>query len=134
MFNGAVGWVWITLGFAWGAALGLGFLNPDHLGGYTSPRRRLLRLGHIAMIALGVLNVLYWLGEPRLDPGPWMGTIASAGLITGAVLMPAFCALAAWRPVFARLFPLPVVCLVSAGGAISVAALRTALASQGVLS
>jgi hypothetical protein len=131
MFNGTFGWIWITLGFAWGAALGLGFLNPDHLGGYASPRRRLLRLGHIAMIALGVLNVLFWLGARRLALGSWEATTASAGLAAGAVLMPAFCALAAWRPAFARLFPLPVVSLVAAGSAISIAAVRAAMVAQG---
>ncbi|MCC7389201.1 MAG: hypothetical protein IT431_10580 [Phycisphaerales bacterium] len=131
MYNGAIGWIGITLGFVWGAALGLGFLNPDHLGGYASPRRRLLRLGHIAMIALGVLNVVFWTGAPRLALGSWEATTASAGLAAGALLMPAFCALAAWRPAFARLFPLPVMCLVTAGIAISIAAVRAAMAAQG---
>lgn len=131
MWNAAFGWTWITLGFVWGAALGLGFLKPDHLGGYASPRRRLLRLGHIAMIALGVLNVLYWLSAGRLGMDTSLPTIASAGLIAGAVLMPACCALTAWRPVYSRLFPLPVVCLVGAGGSIAANAVRAALAWQG---
>lgn len=133
MWNGAIGWIGITLGFIWGAALGLGFLNPDYLGGYASPRRRLLRLGHIAAIALGLLNILFWLCQPRLGLGPWGATTASAGLIAGAFLMPACCALAAWRPAFARLFPLPVVSLVAAGTAVSIAAVRAALTAQGAL-
>jgi hypothetical protein len=135
MYNGAFGWVWITLGFVWGALLGMGFLNESHLGGYTSPRRRLLRLGHIAMIALGMLNILFWLAEPQLGMGSVSGSIAAAGLMAGAVFMPACCGLAGWRPVFVRLFPIPVVCLMSATCAIAVAAIRAALATQaGVLS
>ena len=41
-----------------GAVLGLRFHRDDFLGGYGSFRRRIVRLGHIAMAALGMINVL----------------------------------------------------------------------------
>jgi hypothetical protein len=53
------GWVLVLLGLASGLFLGLGFHLDHFLGGYTSLRRRLVRLGHIALVALGALNVLW---------------------------------------------------------------------------
>ena len=59
--NFLAGWWLILAAFVTGAALGLGFHREDFLGGYGSFRRRLARLGHIALAALGGLNVLYGL-------------------------------------------------------------------------
>src|SRR5438093_781289 len=57
--NWIFGWSMILSGLLVGAGLGLFFHHENFLGGYASLRRRLLRLGHIALIALGALNVLY---------------------------------------------------------------------------
>ena len=107
-----LGWSLVLAGFASGAALGLGFLSPEFLGGYSSPRRRLLRLGHIALVALGMLNVLF-----ALAPVPVSGTtaasVASLGLAIGALSMPLACAFTAWRERLRVLFPVPVVALVA---------------------
>jgi hypothetical protein len=49
----------VLLAFATGAGLGLFFHRDDFLGGYNSFRRRIVRLGHIALAALGMLNVIF---------------------------------------------------------------------------
>lgn len=114
----AFGWFWIALGFATGAALGTAFHRDDFLGGYSAWPRRLLRLGHIAMVALGALNILFALSLPRIAlPAPWP-CIASASMIAGAILMPACCALAAFRKRTVPLFIAPVL-LLSTGATVA---------------
>jgi len=111
--NLAAGWWLILAAFATGAVLGLGFHREEFLGGYASFRRRLFRLGHIALAALGALNVVYGLSpvSPGLGaPAALPGTL----LLAGAIAMPAVCFLSAWREPFRRLFPIPVVLLVAA--------------------
>jgi hypothetical protein len=112
--NALVGWICVNLGFFSGFLLGLGFLKPGFLGGYDAPVRRLLRLGHIALLELGVLNILFALSLPALALArPWE-SIASWGLIAGAISMPLACVLVAWRRGFYPLFGLPVVSLLLA--------------------
>jgi len=115
MINETFGWLWITLGFATGAMMGLRFHQPNWLGGYDSFRRRLLRLGHISLIALGALNVLFALSAA--DPtAPSPATrIASMSMIVGGVTMPLCCGLTAWQPRFRPLFAVPVLSLVVGG-------------------
>jgi hypothetical protein len=116
MVNAAFGWAWITLGLLTGLVLGLCFHNDDWLGGYASWPRRLLRLGHVAMIALGGLNILFaaslvWLKLPtalvRADSRLWL---------LGAATMPPACLLAAWKRNWPPplLFAVPVACLLAA--------------------
>ena len=73
MINEAFGWAWIAIGFVGGFLLGTRFHDDGFLGGYGSWARRLLRLGHIACVALGALNILFAVSAPRaaLDPG-WL--------------------------------------------------------------
>src|SRR5262245_50246624 len=113
MANWYAGWAMILAAFATGAVLGLFFVREDFLGGYTSFRRRLLRLGHIALAALGMINVLYGLGAPASDAS-LVGRLASAGFLLGGVTMPAVCCLTAWRTGFRHLFFVPVLSLVTA--------------------
>ena len=107
-----LGWLLILLGFLSGAILGLGFHGDDFLGGYNSFRRRLLRLGHIALVALGALNVLASVTVPVRA----YSSIACALLIGGAISMPGVCFLSAWKTSFRHLFFIPVLCL--AGGVV----------------
>ena len=111
--NFAAGW-WLILGaFGTGAIIGLGFHREEFLGGYNSLRRRLTRLGHIALAALGGLNVLYGLSPVPSRPGPaanWTGWL----FLAGAVAMPAVCFLSAWRVGFRHLFFVPVTLLLGA--------------------
>jgi hypothetical protein len=112
-FNFFAGWAMVLAAFITGAAIGLFFHRSDFWGGYASFRRRIVRLGHIALAALGMINVLYALG-----PWPVAGTLierwASACLALGGVAMPAVCFLAGWRERARVLFALPVVLLIIA--------------------
>jgi len=95
------GWALILAAFAAGAGIGLFFHREDFWGGYASWRRRLARLGHIALAALGMVNVVY-----SLSPA---GTrLAGSLLLAGAVAMPAVCFLSAWKKGFRQLFFIPV--------------------------
>lgn len=112
MVNWYAGWTMIVVAFLTGAVLGLFFVRDDFLGGYTSFRRRITRLGHIALAALGMLNILYALGAP---PDPALtDQIASVGFLVGGVSMPAVCFLSAWRTGFRHLFFVPVLSLLTA--------------------
>ena len=104
------GWMLVLAGMVSGAVLGLFFHRASFLGGYDSWARRLLRLGHIACIALGFLNLLASLASWR-DPS--LAWPASVALVGGGVAMPLTC----WAAAFARparhLFFLPVASLVT---------------------
>jgi hypothetical protein len=108
--NWQAGWLLVLASFVTGAAIGLFFHRDGFLGGYQSFERRLLRLGHVALAALGMLNILF-----SLSPWPalttWNGTVASACFVAGGVAMPAVCFLTAWRRPFRHLFALPVAAL-----------------------
>ena len=110
--NETFGWVWVLAGFLSGLGLGLGFHRDDWLGGYGSFRRRLIRLGHISFLGLGILNILFALSGPRLTLGASELRLASWLLIVGGITMPACCALMAWRRGFYLLFGIPVASLV----------------------
>lgn len=111
--NWYAGWGLILSGFVSGAVVGLFFHKPEFLGGYDSFRRRLVRLGHIAQEALGMMNLLY-----ALSPWPAatteLGVWASIAFVAGGVAMPLVCFLTAWRSGFRHLFFVPVAALSSA--------------------
>jgi hypothetical protein len=111
--NWYVGWSMILAAFVSGAGLGLAFHRDDFLGGYGSFRRRVLRLGHIALAALGVINVLFSVSVP-VATHSIRGPIAGIALVVGGLSMPAVCFLTAWRVGCRRLFFVPVVALIVA--------------------
>jgi hypothetical protein len=103
-----VGWSAMLLGALTGAFIGLYFHRDDWAGGYDSFRRRMLRLCHIALFGLGILNLLFGL-TVEITTLPENGIIiASTGFILAVVTMPLCCLLAAWRKPFRHLFPIPV--------------------------
>jgi hypothetical protein len=106
-YNWYAGWSMVLAGFATGTMLGLFFHREDFLGGYLSFRRRAIRLGHIALVALGILNVLFSLSAL---PTP----ASSISFLAGGISMPAVCFLTGWKPAFRYLFAIPVIFLVSA--------------------
>lgn len=119
--NEAFGWAWVAVGLTAGAWLGMHFQKPDFLGGYQSYPRRLVRLGHIACVALGLTNVLFahsaarWTaGAAIADGGPPRITLAAWLLMIGAVTMPLCCVLTAWRPALKPAFAVPVATLLTA--------------------
>jgi len=123
--NFTAGWYLILAAFATGAGIGLGFHREDFLGGYGSFRRRLARLGHISLAALGGLNVLY-----GLAPVP-VGAMPGWFLLAGGIAMPVVCFLSAWKAVFRHLFFIPVVLLVSGVGLVIYLTPKTGLSLNG---
>ena len=110
VLNWFAGWSMLLAAFLTGAVLGCFFHRPDFLGGYDAFRRRVLRLGHIALAALGMVNVLF-----SLSPWPLLesrfGPAASWAWIVGGIAMPTVCFLTAWKPRFGALFFIPVTSL-----------------------
>lgn len=114
------GWTSIAAGIGVGMMLGLWSFDgplevPQILGAYGDTARRMVRLGHIAMVALGMLNVVWALDrgspEERRDQG-----IGCAGrlLILGCSTLPlVLFAAAAFRPL-KYLLPLPAGCVLAA--------------------
>jgi hypothetical protein len=112
-FHLLAGWIGIALGMASGAVLGLFFHDQDWLGGYASWRRRMLRLAHISFFGTAFLNVAFSFALYVTDAGKAFPP-ASCFLLSGSVLMPAVCFLAAWRTWLRHLFVLPALNLLGA--------------------
>lgn len=112
LFQFRAGWALVLAGLLAGVFLGLNFHREAFLGGYASLRRRLVRLGHIALVALGALNVLWALSQATMGADPRLGL----WFLAGSLAMPSACFLVAasprWRPVFA----VPVLLLTGALG------------------
>lgn len=111
--NWFFGWGSLLAAFVTGAAIGLGFHREDFWGGYASFRRRIVRLGHIALAALGMINVLFAL-SPWPAASHWTCRPASLAWMAGGVAMPVVCFLSGWRPAMRHLFFIPVVLLIAA--------------------
>jgi hypothetical protein len=109
----AVGWSAILIGLVSGTVIGLFFHRDAWLGGYDSWRRRMIRLGHIAFVGTGLLNLAFAATVPALA-GRHDVRLPSCLFIVGAVAMPGVCFLAAWRKPLRHLFFIPVVSLVGA--------------------
>lgn len=109
--NWWAGWSLLLAGFVSGSIVGTSFHRDDFLGGYHSFRRRIVRLGHIALCALGVLNLVFAL---IARSGSVWTSAASICFIVGGCAMPLVCFLTGWRTSFRRLFPIPVIALVLA--------------------
>ena len=108
MMNLQAAWIGLLLGCVAGAIPGLFFYNNDWLGGYSSWRRRMMRLGHIAFFGIGFINLSFALTARALDLDAGLQG-ASVLLIAGAVTMPTVCYLSAWQPVFRHLFFIPAI-------------------------
>jgi hypothetical protein len=111
--NWYAGWGLILAAFVSGALLGLFFHRDDFWGGYSSFRRRIVRLGHIALAGLGLMNVLFSL-SPWPEQSSWQAHWAGVGYVVGGLAMPAVCFLTGWNKCFRCLFVLPVTALILA--------------------
>lgn len=105
----AVGWGLVTVGLVSGLALTPVFLRDSVGGGYASERRRLLRLGHIAFVALGMLNILAGMTAPG----------EHLLLAAGAVGMGAGCLVSAFAGKVKYLLPVFAVMLIAGAGRIA---------------
>ena len=111
--NFYAGWLGILAGLLAGAAIGMFFHNDDWLGGYASWRRRMLRLGHIASIMVGILNLLFVFSiSLALVDVSKLTDIASWLFAVGLVGMPVCCYAAAVCKPLRHLFPIPATCLI----------------------
>jgi hypothetical protein len=114
--NRRIGWITAALGVSLGMLLGLWSFDgplavPAGLGDYGSTPRRLVRLGHIALIALGMLDVLVGreLGTLRLAA---RGKRLLAGsMAAGNVLLPLALFVAALVPIGKYLTAPPALCV-----------------------
>ena len=113
------GWTWILAGLFAGMVQGLHFHREDWLEGYASWPRRLSRLGHVAFVGTGLLNVAFALTVSAISIPPAGLTWTSSLLLGGAAAMPVVCFLAAWRRPFRHLFALPVVLLLAGVGSLT---------------
>ena len=102
--NRAVGWTSLAVGVATGLVMGLWSFDgplptPAWLGAYADLPRRLARLGHIAFIGLGILNILLAQELRRSCVGDPGRRLASTAMNLGNILLPiTLFAAAAWPP------------------------------------
>jgi hypothetical protein len=106
--NLLAGWIAMLAGAVTGAIIGLFFHREEWMGGYSSLRRRMTRLGHISFWGIGFINILFALSMKALQLSTGPIGVASGALILALVTMPLCCFLTAWRKPFRHLFPLPV--------------------------
>lgn len=99
-------WFGFLLGCLGGMIPGLFFHRENWLGGYSSWRRRMIRLGHISFFGIGLLNLSFALTARTLGMGSGLAVPATL-LIVGAVSMPLVCYFSAWRSSFRNLFFIP---------------------------
>ena len=111
MVNELCGWIFVLGGLAMGLVMGVKFQREDWLGGYASFPRRMVRLAHVALVGLGILNIQFAESAARMHLNPSLLSIASFAFMAAAVLMPACCLwMAATRRHF-EIFAAPVACL-----------------------
>jgi hypothetical protein len=109
--NFYAGWSLVLAAFVTGAAIGLFFHREQFWGGYSSFRRRIVRLGHIALAALGMMNVIFAATVPCTAA---LHRAASLLMVIGGISMPLVCFLSGIRMSFRHLFFIPVLSLVAA--------------------
>ncbi|MEX0322307.1 MAG: hypothetical protein AB3N63_09130 [Puniceicoccaceae bacterium] len=92
---------------------GLLFHNKDWMGGYSSWRRRLTRLGHISFFGIAALNLGFFL-TMQVIKTEVSTTLPSILFVVGAISMPSICYLSAWKKPIRNLFFIPVASLIVA--------------------
>ena len=109
--NELFGWISVLGGLVMGLVMGIKFQREEWLGGYGAFPRRMVRLAHVALVALGMINIQFAQSAARLHLGPQVESVASLAFIAAAVLMPACCLLLAARRKHFEIFAAPIVCL-----------------------
>jgi hypothetical protein len=99
-----VGWTSLAVGVGVGLVMGLWAFDgplqpPAWMGDYTDTSRRLVRLGHIAFIGLGLIDILIERELARSAVAPGARAVASWAMVVGNVMLPVtLFAAAAFRP------------------------------------
>lgn len=113
--NITFGWAWILFGILLGAIMGMWSFNgplPSPVGDYASLPRRMLRLSHIAFIALAVINILYGYEIDKIKLTDKNKRLGSRFMIYGAILMPLILILAVFFESAKYLSVIPAVFLI----------------------
>jgi hypothetical protein len=103
-WNRVVGWTTTAIGVGTGLVLGLWSFDgpmavPGWIGEYGETSRRLVRLGHIALIGLGILDILLARELASSGLGARAKQVASGTMIFGNVFLPlTLFAAGAYRP------------------------------------
>jgi ethanolamine transporter EutH len=113
MANEIFGWISVLTSLLMGMYMGVKFQRADWLGGYNAFPRRMVRLAHIALAALGTLNIIFAQTAPRVHLDASLTRVASVSYMAGGVLMPACCVYLAFRGKHFGVFALPIACLVT---------------------
>ncbi|NOT31610.1 MAG: hypothetical protein HOP15_14280 [Planctomycetes bacterium] len=107
-----MGWISLALGVGSGLVLGMWSFDgpldvPRWIGAYGDTSRRLVRLGHIALIGLGILDIL--LGRELLCSllSSRMKQVASRMMIFGNVFLPLTLFAAGFEPSLKYAMALP---------------------------
>ena len=116
--NRVVGWASLAICVGVGLVMGLWSFDgpvqtPAWIGEYTDTSRRLIRLGHIAFIGLGLIDILIERELLRSSLGQAGRAIASWSMVIGNVLLPVtLFAAAIYRPLkYGMAVPASAVCL-----------------------
>jgi hypothetical protein len=100
-------WIGILIGTIAGAIQGMFFHEEKWLGGYSSWKRRMIRLGHISFFGIGFINFTFALTVSNMNVRTSI-FLPSTLFIIGAVTMPIICYLSAYKKFFRNLFFIPV--------------------------
>ena len=101
------GWAWMCVGLILGLITGMRAEGEQWLGGYASLTRRYLRLGHVAFIALSIINILYGREMGSAGIPLYVRSIGSPLMIFGAAGVPLTCISAAFFRKAKYFLPLP---------------------------
>jgi len=120
----------MAVGIAGGLILGLWSFDgpvrvPDWIGDYASTSRRMIRLAHIALMALGMINILLGRELPALALGPGTRRAVSVTMNIGNVFLPATLLAGALYLPLKYLMAIPALCVLYAVSAMAYGSLRS---------
>ena len=110
------GWAWMCVGLILGLIMGMRAEGEQWLGGYASLTRRYLRLGHVAFIALSIINILYGRELGSAGTPLYVRSIGSSLMIFGAAGVPLTCISAAFFRKAKYFLPLPALAILVGTG------------------
>lgn len=110
--NVTFGWLWINAGIISGMIMGLWsfggpVISPSGFESYSSLSRRFVRLGHVAFIALSIINILYGRELDNVNLPNFLKHTGSYAMIFAAVGIPLGCLGAAFKNSFKYFLALP---------------------------